>query len=125
MHPGLAVLLLLVGCDGYAPANAELPAPVGAAEAEAMAWQRVGGSGALPSVHYVAGLVEDSWGVTVGGEIWLQLDACPREPGRICRPSQTSLVHEMTHVLLGDPEHRDARWQRVDAIKAELAAAGL
>ena len=122
----LTLLLFLAACDAYAPANPELPAPAGAQEAAEMAWREVGGAGAIPSIHYVAGLVEGAWGVTVDGEIWLQLDACPRAPARICRPSQTSLVHEMTHVVLGgDPEHRDGRWARVDGIKAALAEAGL
>lgn len=102
--------------------------PRGAELAAQYAWEALGGRGDLPPVHYVAGLVDgEDWGRTVGGEIWLQLDACPREPNRICRPSQTSLVHELNHVVLGgDPEHRDPRWRElVPQIKRNLEAEGL
>ena len=34
---------------------------------------------------------------------------------------QTTLVHEIGHAVLGDPDHTDPRWMQMDAVASELS----
>ena len=128
-------LACLTGC-AEAPLfdNNHLPAPSGAEEATAAAWKALGNAGSPPAVYWVDGLLyvgdETYLGYYQAGEVWLRLDL-HRCQGQECRPSQTSLVHELVHATLDarygsvDSSHTRPEWADVHGVVVALRDRGL
>ncbi len=91
------------------------------------ALQYWGGSDALLD-HHTLRIVDtasvecggrESLGCVDGGEIRFTT----KDPGvgTVACIEQTVLVHEIGHVVLGDPNHTDPRWMELDPVAAELS----
>ncbi len=91
------------------------------------ALQYWGGTWALLDHHTVR--IVDAASVDCGGTEALgcvdgdQIQITTRDPGvgtEVCI-EQTVLVHEIGHLVLGDPDHTDPRWMEMDPLAAELS----
>jgi len=71
----------------------------------------------------------DTAGVACGGRESLGCFESPeirlttRDPGSgtVACVEQTMLVHEIGHLVLGDPDHTDPRWMEMDSLATELS----
>lgn len=128
---------VITGCHQDWKVSTEvMDAPEGSYLATQIAFDALGAApdDSLPQVFFTRGEPSPGFnGQTNGHIVYVRLDRCPNRPQSICKVSETSLAHELLHVILirqdvlrGDADHTDPRWNELlPAVNKALSEQGM